>query len=58
MVEETGLFLALGVNPLYLLLPRVIAAVVAVHTLRAIRYLRFKLLHRESVYDRTVTPAS
>ena len=58
MVEETGLFLALGVNPLYLLLPRVIAAVVAVHTLRAVRYLRFKLLHRESVYDRTVTPAS
>jgi hypothetical protein len=58
MVEETGLFLALGVNPLYLLLPRVIAAIVAVQTLRGVQYLRAKLLHRESVYDSTATPAS
>jgi hypothetical protein len=50
MVEETGLFLALGVNPLYLLMPRLIAAIVAVHTLRSIQYLRGKLLRRESVY--------
>jgi hypothetical protein len=57
MVEETGLFLALGVNPLYLLLPRFIAAVVAVHTLRSIQYLRAKLLHRESVYGSSGTSA-
>jgi len=53
MVEETGVFLALGVNPLYLLLPRVVAAIVAVHTVRGIRYLRGKLLRRESAYDRS-----
>jgi hypothetical protein len=58
MVEETGLFLALGVNPLYLLMPRLIAAIVAVHTLRSVQYLRGKLLHRESLYDRSGTPAS
>lgn len=58
VVEETGLFLALGVNPLWLLVPRFIAAIVAVHTLRSIQYLRAKLLHRESLYDRSGTPAS
>ncbi len=58
MVEETGLFLALGVNPLYLLMPRLIAAIVAVHSLRSIQYLRAKLFHRESAYERTGTPAS
>ena len=58
MVEETGLFLALGVNPLYLLMPRLVAAVVAVHTLRGVQYLRAKLLHRESLYDRSRTPAN
>jgi hypothetical protein len=57
MVEETGLFLTLGVNPLYLLLPRVIAAIVAVHTIRGIRYVRGKLVHREPVYDRSGTSA-
>jgi hypothetical protein len=58
MVEETGLFLALGVNPLYLLMPRFVAAIVAVHTLRSVQYLRGKLLHRESLYGRSRTPAS
>jgi hypothetical protein len=53
MVEETGVFLALGVNPIYLLVPRFIAAIVAVHTLRGVRYLRGKLIHRESAYDRS-----
>ena len=55
MVEETGVFLALGVNPIYLLVPRFIAAIVAVHTVRVVRYLGGKLLHREPVYDRSST---
>jgi hypothetical protein len=46
IVEETGLFLALGVNPLWLLIPRFVAAIVAVHTLRGIRYLKSKLFHK------------
>lgn len=57
MVEETGLFLTLGVNPLYFLLPRFIAAIVAVHAVRGVRYLRGKLLHREPVYDSSSTSA-
>jgi len=43
IVEETGLFLALGVNPLWLLIPRFVAATIAVYTLRAIQYLKSKL---------------
>lgn len=43
IVEETGLFLALGVNPLWLLIPRFVAAIIAVHTVRAIQFLRGKL---------------
>jgi len=43
IVEETGLFLALGVNPLWLLIPRFVAATIAVHGLRAIQYLKSKL---------------
>ena len=44
IVEETALFLALGVNPLWLLIPRFVAAIIAVHTLRAIQYLKRKAL--------------
>ncbi|MDH4270128.1 MAG: iron transporter, partial [Dehalococcoidia bacterium] len=44
IVEETGLFLALGVNPLWLLIPRFVAAVIAVQALRGIQYLKRKLL--------------
>jgi len=44
IVEETGLFLALGVNPLWLLMPRFVTATIAVHTLRAIQYLKRKAL--------------
>ena len=44
IVEETALFLALGVNPLWLLIPRFVAAIIGVHTLRAIQYLKGKLL--------------
>jgi len=44
IVEETALFLALGVNPLWLLIPRFVTATIAVHTLRAIQYLKRKAL--------------
>ena len=44
VVEETGLFLALGVNPLWLLIPRFVLSIIAVHTLRGVQYLRRKLL--------------
>lgn len=44
IVEETGLFLALGVNPLWLLIPRFVAAMIAVHALRGIQYLKSKLV--------------
>jgi hypothetical protein len=46
IVEETGLFLALGVNPLWLLIPRFVAAIIAVHALRGIQYLKSKLLNK------------
>jgi len=46
IVEETALFLALGVNPLWLLIPRFVAAIVAVQSLRAVQYLRNKLFHK------------
>lgn len=44
IVEETGLFLALGVNPLWLLIPRFVTAIIAVHALRGIQYLKSKAL--------------
>lgn len=43
IVEETALFLALGVNPLWLLIPRFVTATIAVYALRAVQYLRGKL---------------
>jgi hypothetical protein len=46
IVEETGLFLALGVNPVWLLIPRFVAAIIAVQALRGIQYLKSKLLPR------------
>jgi len=45
-VEETGLFLALGVNPLWLLIPRFVAAIIGVQALRGVQYLKSKLLHK------------
>jgi hypothetical protein len=45
VVEETLLFLVLGANPLWLFIPRFLAAIIAVHALRGIRYLKSKLLH-------------
>jgi hypothetical protein len=44
IVEEVALFLVLGVNPLWLLIPRFVTAAIAVQALRAIQYLKSKLL--------------
>ena len=44
VVEETALLLALGINPFWLLIPRFITSAIAVHTLRAIQFLKSKLL--------------
>jgi hypothetical protein len=46
VVEETTLFLVLGANPLWLFIPRFVAAIIAVHALHSIQYLRGKLLHK------------
>ncbi|MFW6102574.1 MAG: iron transporter [Chloroflexota bacterium] len=46
IVEETALFLALGVNPLWLLIPRFVAAIIAAHALRSVQYLKGGLLHK------------
>jgi hypothetical protein len=46
IVEETALFLVLGVNPLWLLIPRFLTATIAVHALRAIQYLRRRALSK------------
>ncbi|MFW6105364.1 MAG: iron transporter [Chloroflexota bacterium] len=46
IVEEPALFLALGVNPLWILIPRFVIAMIAVHTLRGVQYIRSKLLHK------------
>jgi len=43
MVEEPVLFLALGVNPLWLLIPRFIIAAIAVHAYTAVQYLMNRL---------------
>jgi len=44
IMEEVALFLVLGVNPLWLLIPRFVTAAIAVHALRAIQYFKSKLL--------------
>ena len=44
VVEETALLLALGINPFWLLIPRFITSAIAVHTLRALRYIKNKLV--------------
>jgi hypothetical protein len=46
IVEETALFLALGLNVFWLLLPRFVTATIAVHICRAIQYLKSKSLPR------------
>jgi len=43
-VEEAGLFMAFGVNPLWLLITRFVAATLAVHALRGVQYFRRRLL--------------
>ncbi len=44
MVEDPALFLALGLNPFWLWVPRLVMAIIAVQTYRAIIYLKHKLL--------------
>jgi len=44
IVEEVALFLALGVNPLWLLIPRFVTATIAVQAVRAIQCFKRKLL--------------
>lgn len=44
VVEETALLLALGINPFWLLIPRFITSAISVHTLRALRYIKNKLV--------------
>ncbi|MFC2005356.1 iron transporter [Chloroflexota bacterium] len=44
MVEDPALFAVLGLNVFWLLVPRFITAIIAVHTYRAIKYLKRKLL--------------
>ena len=45
MVEDPALFLVLGLNPFWLWIPKLLMAIIAVQTYRAIRYLQHKLLH-------------
>jgi len=45
MVEDPALLGALGLNIFWLWVPKFIAAIVAVHTYRSIKYLKNKLLH-------------
>jgi len=45
LVEDPALFMALGLNAFWLWVPRFVVAIIAVHALRAIRYLKGRLVH-------------
>ena len=45
MVEDPALFLVLGLNPLWLWVPKLIMAIIAVQTYQALQYLKNKFLH-------------
>ena len=45
MVEDPALFLVLGLNPFWLWVPKLVIAIIAVQTYRAIQYLKSKLFH-------------
>ncbi|MBN2186217.1 MAG: iron transporter [Dehalococcoidia bacterium] len=45
LVEDPALFMALGLNAFWLWVPRFVTAIIAVHALRAIRYLKGRLVH-------------
>jgi len=45
MVEDPALFLALGLNAVWLWVPKLVMAIIAVQAYRAINYLRNKLRH-------------
>ena len=42
MIEDPAMFLSLGVHPFWLWVPRLVAALVAVHLLRLLRFVRRK----------------
>ena len=46
MVEDPPLFLALGINPFWVWVPKLLMAIIAVQLYRAIRYLKNRLIHR------------
>jgi len=46
MVEDPPLFLALGINPFWIWVPKLLMAIIAVQLYQAIRYLKNKLIHR------------
>jgi hypothetical protein len=45
MVEDPALFLALGLNPFWLWVPKLVMAIIAVQIYRIVHYLKNKLLH-------------
>jgi len=45
MGEDPALFLVFGLNPLWLWIPKLVMAIIAVQTYRALQYLKSKLLH-------------
>lgn len=45
MIEDPALYLALGLNPFWLWIPRLLTAIVAVQAHRSYRYLKGKTLH-------------
>ena len=45
MIEDPALFLVLGLNPIWLWVPKLVMAIIAVQTYQALRYLKNKLLH-------------
>ena len=52
LVEDTVLFLALGLNGFWLLVPRLVMAVIVVQICRAVKYLREKSVWRWTVRSR------
>ena len=52
LVEDTVLFLALGLNGFWLLVPRLVMAVIVVQICRAVKYLREKSVWRWMVRSR------
>ena len=45
MVEDPALFAVLGLNIFWLLVPRLVMAIIVVHAYRVMKYIENKLLH-------------